>query len=741
MAPILLKNIEIFLNYTIEYAFNWFFPLNWYFNKASLHLVGLCLFFLLNNTNSNAQNNPSELSKTYDYNALDFALQKYWKLDQPQDEAEWDKWWLAAQAKGDNTLAEKILSAYQGAKGQSDKISLWKATIAQNKGKYIDAKAWLEQISNNKDEKYYSLVSSILFSLKNDYDSPQNKIKTLKTPIPGQSRIKIAAFKNKIQYKVFNLPEKTGDTIFENNLQIGTDQIAMFNQSLMDYSKNEILNKVVFCSTEFDPNWRPPYAYSSKSRLYEASIIGEGAYVNVKPIPFSLGQYCDLSPSISPDGQYLYFSSDRPESVGGFDIYRSKNSQGFWLPPVRLDKTINTKGNELSPFFMNDQLYFSSDFHAGFGGLDIFSSQFSANEFQAPVNLGKPINTEKDEWSYTIDGPSLRGYWNSNRNPNQNCQIYFHQKKQKQIQFTVKDLETNLPIGGALIDLSRCNLPSQITDENGIYKLDLPDLIDGIVAIQRRGYSNIEIKLNAQELKSDFKTYDLRLRRSKKLDEGIVLDSLTSKPVHGAYVVAINTGDGEYDETYTDQEGKFRTWILPGYEHKIIISKTGYQRNLTRVRKSDEISNSFNKTIHLVPAQNVFIQEEVEKNTYLKEKTELQEAVQDSIEAASMLKNNMTRIDTSASEITFTSGKLIQVVTHLNENFKPEMANQFLDFGLVYFKQDAKYTRIYIEELPSSSNELPLLIQLRKNNYPDAFYYKILTPEKFIRLIPKMGKK
>ena len=181
--------------------------------------------------------------------------------------------------------------------------------------------------------------------------------------------------------------------------------------------------------------------------------------------------------------------------------------------------------------------------------------------------------------------------------------------------------------------------------------------------------------------------------------------------------------------------------LEPGYSLDTSTRLSSQKRDIKEISLGFEIRNSLNKIIHLVPAANVFIQEEVEKNTYLKEKTELQEAVQDSIEAASMLKNNMTRIDTSASEITFTSGKLIQVVTHLNENFKPEMANQFLDFGLVYFKQDAKYTRIYIEELPSSSNELPLLIQLRKNNYPDAFYYKILTPEKFIRLIPKVGKK
>ena len=99
MASILLKNIEISLDNRIKRLLNWLLPLNWNFTKFALHLPGLCLFFLFNLSYSRAQTNPTESVASFDYNSLDLALQKYWKLDQPQDEAEWEKWWLAAQAK------------------------------------------------------------------------------------------------------------------------------------------------------------------------------------------------------------------------------------------------------------------------------------------------------------------------------------------------------------------------------------------------------------------------------------------------------------------------------------------------------------------------------------------------------------------------------------------------------------------------------------------------------------------
>ncbi|MBR1517326.1 MAG: OmpA family protein [Bacteroidales bacterium] len=130
----------------------------------------------------------------------------------------------------------------------------------------------------------------------------------------------------------------------------------------------------------------------------------------------------ESQPSFSIDGHTLYFSSDRKGGYGGMDIWKTSFSGGKWSTPENLGPTINTSGNEISPHIhYNDHtLYFSSNGHAGMGGMDIFRSERDAKgQWQTPVNLGYPINTEGDESSMIVaaDGRTaiyasdrLRGY-------------------------------------------------------------------------------------------------------------------------------------------------------------------------------------------------------------------------------------------------------------------------------------------------------------------------------------------
>ena len=108
--------------------------------------------------------------------------------------------------------------------------------------------------------------------------------------------------------------------------------------------------------------------------------------------------------SISPDGQHLFFTSTRKGGYGGLDIYVSKlNSDGEWGPAINLGPTINTAHNEECPFLSPDgeYLYFSSQGHNSMGGYDIYFSQKDANEnWVAPINMGYPINTPDDELFY-----------------------------------------------------------------------------------------------------------------------------------------------------------------------------------------------------------------------------------------------------------------------------------------------------------------------------------------------------
>lgn len=124
-------------------------------------------------------------------------------------------------------------------------------------------------------------------------------------------------------------------------------------------------------------------------------------------------------PSISADNKTLYFASARGEdNYGGMDLYKvERQDDGNWGEVKNLGPTINTSGNEKSPFMHSDSytLYFSSDGHTGFGGQDIFFSRFNEfGRFSEPINLGSPINTAEDEHGFMVSTDGHYGYFSSN---------------------------------------------------------------------------------------------------------------------------------------------------------------------------------------------------------------------------------------------------------------------------------------------------------------------------------------
>ncbi len=123
----------------------------------------------------------------------------------------------------------------------------------------------------------------------------------------------------------------------------------------------------------------------------------------------------DSQPSVTADGSTLYFVSSREGNIGAMDIWKArKMKDGQWGDPENLGETINTRGNELSPFVHhdNESLYFASDGHPGMGGLDIFVSRRDPDTgaWAEPVNLGYPINTHGDEFAFIV-GASGQQAW------------------------------------------------------------------------------------------------------------------------------------------------------------------------------------------------------------------------------------------------------------------------------------------------------------------------------------------
>ncbi|MDR2510961.1 MAG: OmpA family protein [Bacteroidales bacterium] len=154
--------------------------------------------------------------------------------------------------------------------------------------------------------------------------------------------------------------------------------------------------------------------------IYFAKKVGDkwGQPHNLwKPVN---SEHWESQPSIAPDGRTLFFASTRPEgSRGGSDIWMSQlNDDGTWSKPINLGDSINTAGNENSPFihFDGKTLYFSSDRHKGMGGKDLFYSHLKNDgTWSTPVNLGYPINTNRDEVSLFVAANGKQAFFASDR--------------------------------------------------------------------------------------------------------------------------------------------------------------------------------------------------------------------------------------------------------------------------------------------------------------------------------------
>ncbi len=150
-------------------------------------------------------------------------------------------------------------------------------------------------------------------------------------------------------------------------------------------------------------------------KIYKAELVN-GEWTNIKEVPFSNDNYKTAHPALSPDEKTMYFASDMPGSFGNSDLYKvSIDSNGKFGTPENLGPTINTEGRETFPFVDADNnLFFASDGHPGLGGLDIFEAKANGNSFEKPANVGKPLNSPMDDFSYVTNKDGL-GFFSSNR--------------------------------------------------------------------------------------------------------------------------------------------------------------------------------------------------------------------------------------------------------------------------------------------------------------------------------------
>lgn len=218
-------------------------------------------------------------------------------------------------------------------------------------------------------------------------------------------------------------------------------------------------------------------------KIYSRTL-SDGKWVDEQPFPFNSDEWSVGHPSISADGNTLYFTSDKPGGVGGTDIWRSVRNGNTWSTPACLDAEVNTEGNEMFPFIAVDgTLAFASDGQAGLGGLDILVGKSRADGSVSGVkNPGAPLNSSGDDFGLVLDGTAMKGYFTSDRTGGKGGDdiyaISFTRAlgSSMRVRGTAMDLENRQLLQGVKVrmqDQGGDVLAETTTDINGDYAFEL----------------------------------------------------------------------------------------------------------------------------------------------------------------------------------------------------------------------------------------------------------------------------
>lgn len=227
-----------------------------------------------------------------------------------------------------------------------------------------------------------------------------------------------------------------------------------------------------------------------KIYLYKASKNGD-SWSNSKPLPFNNSAYDVRNPSISKDGKTLYFSSNMPGGLGGEDIWKVAINGDEYGTPENLGATINTAANESFPFITDDNvLYFSSNGKQGFGGYDIFSINLAKGG--EVKNIGAPVNTAKDDFSFTFNQSKNIGFFSSNRDGIDNIYVA-NPICGAQANALVKDAKTGKVIDAAkviLVNDTEKVMDGQFTGNDGQSSFGIECDVVYSFQVSRQGYES-----------------------------------------------------------------------------------------------------------------------------------------------------------------------------------------------------------------------------------------------------------
>lgn len=379
-------------------------------------------------------------------------------------------------------------------------------------------------------------------------------------------------------------------------------------------------SQIIFTRNNFnDGRARKSAEGVTKLKLYTARQ-GNGAWTDVKELPFNSDEYSVGHPTLSRDGLLLYFASDMPGGFGGTDIYVSRYIGGEWTKPVNLGNMLNTKGNEQFPFVDDlGNLYFASDGHKGLGALDIFYATLTGGSIvQAIEHLDGPINSPQDDFGLITDANRQGGYFSSNRRDG-NDDIYRFVRESslsecRDLTVRLYDTNSDLPLDSVSVLVKTRTEgrtdQTMFTDRNGLLRLCLEGDNDFMFQAGRDGYISSQVGFTTRYLSDDQPTQlEIGLIKQTALVDtiateggsgslvpgplgagksrvrGVVVSQRDRRPIEGVTVRLRNECDRSQQEYVTGPDGRYYFDLAEGCDYTLVASKPAFGTNTNKIKR------------------------------------------------------------------------------------------------------------------------------------------------------------
>lgn len=329
---------------------------------------------------------------------------------------------------------------------------------------------------------------------------------------------------------------------------------------------------------------RAVYDSDDKVRLgiFFADVSPAGHLTNVVPFQFNHDAYSNAHPSLSSTGDVLYFSSTNPTGHGGSDMYVSTRVNGRWTEPVNLGTGVNTTGDELFPFIANDTtLYFSSNGHGSLGGLDVYVTYKRNGVFGSPLNLGSPINTQFDDFSFVCDSTGRTGHLASNRAGGKGSDdVYGFIAMFYSLAGEVRQIGENKNVAGVKIsayDMNGNLLDSTRTDSSGYYHLEVPFDQDMVIRAEKDNFELLEdIAFSSKGKPFGVDSLVIPIWKKDLLVKGRVFSNETQSALPDAEVRLVDAIDGKVDSVQLTDSAAYEFLVRPDKKYRIEAGKEGF---------------------------------------------------------------------------------------------------------------------------------------------------------------------